>query len=204
MNRLILGLCLILFLSGCGGGGTSLPSFAFEPLEFPIADSAKILRMAAYHTPDWGDPGVFHNGIDLVIDTPQTPQATDPVRVVAPTRGVIREIRIDDNPYNPGQYMFKVLIRINKEWSVLLIFEPALGVGETQEKQSALITVQQNQMVNTGDDIGFLVDGEREYSHLHYMLERNGQIVCAYDYSSQTAKTIFDQVSAATGTPVSY
>ncbi|MEM2143184.1 MAG: hypothetical protein QXQ81_08015, partial [Candidatus Thorarchaeota archaeon] len=45
-------------------------------LEFPILESDRVVRLSAFYTPDWGEPGVFHNGIDLVI--------SDNVTIVAP------------------------------------------------------------------------------------------------------------------------
>ncbi|MBE0526066.1 MAG: hypothetical protein IH631_03930, partial [Candidatus Thorarchaeota archaeon] len=88
-------------------------SIGFESpsLEFPIAEEDKIERLSAYHTPDWGEPGVFHNGIDLVI--------SENVTIVSPVHGTIISYSEHINPY-AGNVLFEIAIAINLAWTVNL------------------------------------------------------------------------------------
>ncbi len=204
-GRLVSGLFLGFFsLTGCGQiVSDDLPIVL---LEFPFADPSQIMRMAAFNTPDWGEPGVFHNGIDLIIDTYDHPQMwAEPVQIIAPAGGVIREIRVDVNPYCDQEHaIFGIIISVNRDMTAILALEPLLGEGETHDDQLSLIVVGEMDRVSVGDEIAGLLDGKEQYSHLHYMLEYKGEIVSPYDYSTQAAKDIFDAISERTGEPVNY
>ena len=41
--------------------------FGAPTLRFPISETGRVERLSAFHTPDWGEPVLFHNGIDHVI-----------------------------------------------------------------------------------------------------------------------------------------
>ncbi len=192
----------LIFLSGCELLNMEIPLVL---LEFPFEDPSTIVRMAAFNIPDWGEPGVYHNGIDLIIDTPDEPQLLEnPVKLIAPASGRISSVTVDENPYNPECVIFGIIISINKDMTVILALEPMLGEGEDAEDQLNLITVEKNQMVTTGEEVAWLIDGKREYSHLHYMVEYKGEIVSPYDYSTPEAKIVFDEISLRTGEPVNY
>ena len=72
-------------------------------------------RLSAYHTPDWGEPGVFHNGIDLVI--------SDNVTIISQISGVISRVSEHVNPY-AGNVLFEIGIAANWGWEVKLVLEP--------------------------------------------------------------------------------
>ncbi|MFX1484931.1 MAG: hypothetical protein ACFFCP_17270, partial [Promethearchaeota archaeon] len=102
MNRkrkALLALPIIVILVGVGYTlvlGIS-PGFDEPTLQFPISETDQIERLSAYHTPDWGEPGVFHNGIDLVI--------SENVTIISPVSGTIVSYSEHINPY-AGNVLF--------------------------------------------------------------------------------------------------
>ncbi len=161
-------------------------------LVFPIAESDKIERLSAYHTPDWGEPGVFHNGIDLVI--------SENVTIVSPTLGTIVSYSENINPY-AGNILFEIAIAINLAWEVKLVIEPGFQDTTNNSLQSSLIDVTVGQQVNPGDELGTLLFSDH-YPHLHYMLLHFGVDVCAYNYSSSPAQITFNDIATDSNTTI--
>ncbi|MFW9844705.1 MAG: M23 family metallopeptidase [Candidatus Thorarchaeota archaeon] len=155
-------------------------------LEFPIIESDRIERFSAYHTPDWGEPGVFHNGIDLVI--------SDNVTVVSPVDGTIVSYVENINSYG-GNVLFDIGIAVNWAWEVHLVLEPGFMDAENNSLQSSNIALSIGQRVSPGDELGTLLYSEN-YPHLHYMLLNFGSDVCTYNYSTSGAQTIFEDIAA--------
>ncbi len=168
---------------------------ATEPeLEFPILESENIERISAYRTPDWGEPGVFHNGIDLVI--------SDNVTILSPANGTAVSVSENINPY-AGNVLFDITIRINFAWEVHLVLEPGFLDETNNSLQSNNILVSANNVLETGDIVATLLYSEN-YPHLHYMLMHQGSDVCAYNYSSQAARDIFDEIALSSSSVICY
>ncbi len=166
--------------------GMEIPLSTADPdLVFPIPESDKIARLSAYHTPDWGEPGVFHNGIDLVI--------SENVTIISPDFGTIVSYSENINPY-AGNTLFVIAIAINLAWEVHLVLEPGFQDTVNNSLQSSLIDVTVGQQVVPGDELGTLLFSEH-YPHLHYMLLHFGVDVCAYNYSSPLAQLAFDDIA---------
>jgi murein DD-endopeptidase MepM/ murein hydrolase activator NlpD len=168
--------------------------FNAPSLEFPIAESDRIERLSAYHTPDWGEPGVFHNGIDLVI--------SNNVTIVSPISGTIMAYSERINPY-AGNVLFDIAIAINWGWEVHLTMEPGFTDDVNNSLQSSLIDVNPPQHVELGDELATLLFSGN-YPHLHYMLLYLGSDVCAYNYSSSAAAGIFDDLAVDTNSTILY
>ncbi|NHJ12740.1 MAG: hypothetical protein EAX95_03650 [Candidatus Thorarchaeota archaeon] len=149
------------------------PGFDTPSLEFPILESDNIDRLSAYHMPDWGEPGVFHNGIDLVI--------SDDATIVSPVKGMIVGLSENVNPY-AGNVLFDISIAVNWGWSVKLVLEPGFQDDTNNSLQSSLIGATIGQRVEPGDELATLLHST-QYPHLHYMLLKFGLDVCAYNYS---------------------
>ncbi len=157
-----------------------------EPvLGMPIVETDRIERLSPYHAPDWGEPGVFHNGIDLII--------SDDVTIVSPVKGVISSITERVNPY-AGNVLFAITIAVNLAWEVKLVLEPGFLDSTNNSLQSEAIGAEEGQNVNTGEVLATLLHSER-YPHLHYMLLNFGSDVCAYNYSSSAAKSTFENIA---------
>ena len=173
------------------------PAYGRPSLEFPIAEQFNVTRLGAYNTPDWGELGIFHNGIDLIIN--------GPTEVISPCFGVVNRIWYNINPYTgDGEVaMIHVSIMINYRWSLKLVFEPWANTTEIREQQLAAIIVKAGDKVEPGDLIGTLLNNY-EYPHLHYMVMYNGDDVCPYAYSSITAKNIFIEIAVRTNSTISY
>jgi hypothetical protein len=154
-------------------------------MDFPIAETDKIERLSAYYTPDWGEIGVFHNGIDLVI--------SDNVTIISPVQGVIVSYTENINSYG-GNVLFEINIAINLFWSVHLVLEPGFRDELNNSLQSSYIDVGIGQRVDPGDELATLLFSN-QYPHLHYMLVNLGSVVCAYNYSTAAAQSIFNDIA---------
>jgi hypothetical protein len=171
---------------------TSEPDcFLFELLEFPFKTPADINGMAAFGIPNWSGTEP-HNGIDLIIDDNLSSS-----RIVSPTHGIIKSINISENPFsNPvNQLLLTIEIYINSTYSVCLVIEPGTNDEQIIDNQINAVHVTIDQEVKPGDDIADLLVGDLGYPHLHYMVMKNEEAICAYQYSSLTAKQIFEDIA---------
>ncbi len=192
--------CLIL-IYGCESCDKNPASPSnFEPLEFPFKTPSDITRMAEFGRPNWSGSEP-HNGIDLVIDKNITS-----TKIISPTHGKIQSITVSENPYSnpPNQLILQVNIYVNSEWAVSLVFEPSTIDENLKAVQRNAIKVKDGQVVSTGDEIGDLLVGNLGYPHLHYMVMENGKFLCAYDYSSETAKQIFGGIANRSNSKICY
>lgn len=169
-------------------------NFSNPSLEFPVLEEDKIVRLSAYHTPDWGETGVFHNGIDLVI--------SDNVTIISPVSGIIVAYSENINPY-AGNVLFKIAIAINLAWEVQLVLEPGFLDETNNSFQSDLIVTSIGNRVSPGDELATLLASEN-YPHLHYMLLYLGTDVCAYNYSAPTARTTFENIAMNSNSTILY
>jgi len=181
-----------------GGSGTwraektSEPDCSlFELLEFPFKTPADINRMAAFGIPNWSGTEP-HNGIDLIIDDNLSSS-----RIVSPTHGIIKSINISENPFSDpvNQLLLTIEIYINSIYSVSLVIEPGTNDEQIIDNQINAVHVTIDQEVKPGDDIADLLVGDLGYPHLHYMVIKNEEAICAYQYSSLTAKQIFEDIA---------
>lgn len=163
-------------------------------LEFPILESEDVEGISAYRTPDWGEPGVFHNGIDLVI--------SENVTIISPVDGTVVRVSENINPY-AGNVLFDITIRINPAWTIHLVLEPGFQDEVNNTLQSDNVLASLNDNVESGDTLATLLYSE-SYPHLHYMLMHHGSDACAYNYSSQAAQDIFDEIALRSGTVICY
>ncbi len=176
------------------------PDFEFNSLEFPFSTPSNIERLAAFGTPNWSGSQP-HNGIDLVVYN-----SLSSSKIISPIRGMVQSMKASENPYsNPvNQFMLSIEIFVNFEWTVVLVFEPGTADGTTKTAQMSAIKVAVGQTVDVGQEIGSLIVGELGYPHLHYMPMRNGQAVCAYTYSSDGAKQIFNEIASRSSSGICY
>ncbi|TFG26658.1 hypothetical protein EU527_19490 [Candidatus Thorarchaeota archaeon] len=161
-------------------------------LEFPIREEDRVTRLSAYYTPDWGEVGVYHNGIDLVI--------SNNVTIISPVRGTIISYSEKINPY-AGNVLFKIAIAINLVWEVHLVLEPGFKDGTNNSIQSSLIDAPIGKQLSVGDELGTLLVSD-SYPHLHYMLLYLGSDVCAYNHSSVTAKSVFEDIALSSNSSI--
>ncbi len=185
--------------AGCDGsifGGDK--QFDFAPLEFPLAAPSDIERIAAFGTLNWSGTEP-HNGTDLIVH-----ESLSRTKILSPTNGTVRSVRMSENPYShpPNQALLSVEILVNDSWTVTLVFEPGTADAGTRAAQTAAIQVREDREVAAGDEIGDLVVGELGYPHLHYMVQHDGDPVCAYSHSSATARSIFDGIAARSGSRI--
>ncbi len=165
--------------------------FEYQPLEFPFEDAGDIVSIAAFGIPNWSDTEP-HNGIDLIIDEHATS-----ARLISPTAGVLTNIFTNENPFSdpPGQLLLTIAIRINSEWTVSFVLEPGTVDAATKAEQLEAILVSVGEEVEVGMPVANLLVGELGHPHLHYMVQHDGEPVCAYAHSSNAARAVFENLS---------
>jgi len=195
-RKLLLAIPIIAILFGVGYTMVLgiAPNFNSPNLEFPISETDRIERLSAFYTPDWGEPGVFHNGIDLVI--------SDDVTIVSPVAGTVTGRSEQINPY-AGNVLFEIMIAVNWASSVKLVLEPGFLDETNNSLQSSMIEAVFGQRVEVGDKLATLLFSDN-YAHLHYMLSYFGSEVCAYNYSSPTARSNFEAIALASNSTIFY
>ena len=172
------------------------PAYGVPSFDFPFENPDDIVHLSAYHTPNWGEPGVFHNGIDLVIEHSSI--------VISPCYGIVSRIWYNVNPYVEGEVaMIHVQITVNYGWKVKLVFEPWANTSLIREEQLAAIIVKIGTKVQPGAVIGTLLFNHH-YPHLHYMVLRNEHDVCPYHHSSLMAQSIFEEIATRTNSIICY
>ncbi len=168
---------------------TSRPSLAF-----PVLETDSVERLAPYHAPDWGEEGVYHNGIDLVV--------AENVTIVAPCDGVVASVSEHENPY-AGNTLFEVSITVDMLWQVKLVLEPGFADQVGNAAQRAAIDVQAGEAVSTGDRVALLLYCEG-YPHLHYMVLYRMTDVSPYDVSSPEARAVFETIAERSNSTIQY
>lgn len=175
----------------CQLPGTAEPG-AFAPLAFPFRNTGDVVRLAAYGIPNWGGTEP-HNGIDLQIDG-----ALASAEIISPATGTVTGIRVDEMTVSdpPGQLLVDVTILSPDGLEVHLVLEPSTTNAVLKAAQIAAVHVSEGQEVAVGAPVADLLVGTLGYPHLHYMLMRGGEFVCAYGYSSPEAQAIFEAMAA--------
>ena len=187
LRNIICSGILLLAITGC----EKYEEFGFTSLEFPFSQVEDIDRIAAFGIPNWSDTEP-HNGIDLIVN-----QNLEKSMVISPVKGTVKSIRMSENPYsNPvNQLILTVEIYVNKEWTVNLVIEPSAGDEATKTTQRNALRVNEGDVVDAWQEIGDLIVGEYGYAHLHFMVLKNDDPVCAYDYSSDQAKELYENIA---------
>lgn len=193
LRCLIAGCALALPVASCSCGGFT--NFVFQPLEFPFSSAGDIVRMAAFAIPNWSDTEP-HNGIDLIVDGDLAS-----TRIISPTAGAVTHIFAHENPHSVpvGQLLVTITIRINGEWTVSLVLEPSTVDPAVRTAQLAAFLLREGDEVAVGTPVADLLVGTLGYPHLHYMVEHDGEAVCAYAHSSDAARAVFEGLAALPG-----
>lgn len=182
---------LSLFTQACGESPAAADR-VFQPLEFPFANPAAIVRMSSFGIPNWSGTQP-HNGMDFVID-----QRLESTLILSPAAGEVVSVTDSENPYShpPGKMLIGVNIRVNPEWTVALALEPDTADPALKARQLAAVKVRVGQEVAVGTPVADLFVGSADYPHLHYMVMRGRSNVCAYDHSSAVARGIIETIAS--------
>ncbi|HUU79038.1 MAG TPA: hypothetical protein VMX55_11890 [candidate division Zixibacteria bacterium] len=172
------------------------PTYGTPSFEFPFENPDEIVRLRGYNLIEEGSAyDDHHRGIDLEISVNGT-------KVISPCTGTVGLITTSINK-NKGHIMISVNIRINFAWSVMLVFEPYSNSTEFHEYQMSLLKVKFGQKIVEGEEVGLLLIGG-EFPHIHYQVNRYFKDVCPYNYSSDEAQTIFDEIAIRTNSTICY
>ncbi|HMF33618.1 MAG TPA: M23 family metallopeptidase [Candidatus Lokiarchaeia archaeon] len=162
------------------------------PLEFPIAGGAQnITDFNGFNITNWGAPGSYHNGMDLVTT------GHNWTSIVAAAPGQVIAISETPNPNSnpPGATMFGISVRVGCRWVVIYNMEPVAYLESQRALQRQEIYVKVGDQVTQGETIARLLCTNMTYNHLHFMLQNSNVIDCAYYFSSPAAKAIYDQLA---------
>jgi hypothetical protein len=174
------------------------PAYGTPSFSFPLAEPLNVTKLSAYNTPDWGEPGQHHTGIDLIIE------GHNLTKIISPCYGTVTAIESKVNTYSEKAHiMISVHIRVNWRWSVMIVFEPYSDLPSIHSLQLELINVRFGTKVTPGSQIGLLLDGG-EYAHIHYTVNSYFKDVNPYTYSSSTAKAAFDEIAERTNSTIYY
>ncbi|MBN2154886.1 MAG: M23 family metallopeptidase [Candidatus Lokiarchaeota archaeon] len=160
------------------------------PIEFPMeGDALNLTDFNGFNISNWGEPGVYHNGIDFPINP------NNWTGILAVADGTVTKIEESGNTYAGGKIMFNVYVTIARGWTVKYVIEPMATTEHENQLQRDNIYVIKGQEITKGDRIARLLCTGEEYSHLHFMLEMKNTVVCPYLYSSPAAKAIYEYLS---------
>lgn len=119
----------------------------------------------------WGGP---HVGIDFV--------PTDNLKPFqSMTSGKVTEIKAKRHPEN-NCWMVSVMVKYNKEWKFMYVFENLTKEDSDRDIQLANISVTESQIIEAGDIIGYLHIVPPTYYHVHISFYHHGNEVCPIDY----------------------
>jgi hypothetical protein len=164
------------------------------PLQFPMEGGAlNITDFNGFNISDWGEPGVYHNGIDLAVDPHNW------TGILAVTDGKVRKIEESENPYStpPGIMMFSIYVTIARGWELKYVIEPFAETELEKQMQRDHIYVFEGQLISEGERIAHLLCTDSDYVHLHFMLVHKNTAVCAYTYSSSAAQVIYEDIATS-------
>src|SRR5271157_956114 len=123
------------------------------PLEFPIAGGAQnITDFNGFNITNWGAPGSYHNGMDLVTT------GHNWTSIVAAAPGQVIAISETPNPNSnpPGATMFGISVRVGCRWVVIYNMEPVAYLESQRALQRQEIYVKVGDQVTQGETIARL------------------------------------------------
>ncbi len=171
------------------------PKYGPPSLEFPFLNPNDVIWLRGYNLVEEGDaPSDYHTGIDLKIENSSI--------ILSPCTGTIGLITSTVHEIK-GHIMISINIRINLAWSVMIVFEPYSNSTVLHEEQLSLINAKFGQHIETGDQLGTLLNGG-EFPHIHFTVRHNFKSVCPFNYSSLAAQTIFLEVATRTNSTICY
>ena len=162
-------------------------------LAFPIqGGDENITGFNGFNISNWGEPGVYHNGIDLVVSP------NNWTGILAVANGTIIEIKSKTNPYSnpPNAVMYTLKLEIACGWTAYYVIESYPTTEQEIRLVEDHIFVNVGDTVQTGDLIAQILVTEHDYIHLHFSLFYNFDVVCPYLYSSTEAQAIYDSLAA--------
>nr|MDO8098512.1 hypothetical protein [Candidatus Njordarchaeota archaeon] len=188
--KIIAGTVVIFVIVGAGLGWTllsrrpsTLPLGQTPVIGLPVYDFSHNNIIGGYGNIRWGGSNttVFHNGIDFGFNATVT--------LVSPYNTYVDEIKCWYNEKG-GHWQTNVVLWINQQWTIEMIFE-SWALNETYGRmQLAAISVVSGQYVPANQTIGDLLF-HGSGCHLHFGVKSYGETICPYDVFSESAKLTF-------------
>jgi len=161
------------------------------PLDFPMeGGTLNITGFNGFNISNWGEPGVYHNGIDFAVNPHNW------TGILAVADGKVTKIEETGNPYAGGKIMFSIYMTIARGWILKYVIEPSATTEYANQLQRNNIYVIKGQEIDKGERIARLLCTVEPYSHLHFMIQARSTVVCSYMYSSPAARLIYESLAS--------
>ncbi|MFW9923615.1 MAG: hypothetical protein ACFFDW_10065 [Candidatus Thorarchaeota archaeon] len=147
--------------------------------EFFVENPEVLCMLGAYGTGDWG---FYHNGIDFMIN------AT--ANIIAPCNMTVNDVVLFYNDLG-GHWQVGTSFTYNEEYEIFMAFESFAENETFGQLQYDAIVVEIGQKLVTGQFIGQLFM-HRPAAHIHFMIQKEGECLCPYQFFSTDAKAQFD------------
>lgn len=158
-------------------------------LEFPIENTDSLEMIYGYNMTD---PTNGHNGIDFITNIT--------TNVIASYNMTVND-KVLSYSSEGSFWQAGVSFDINDAYELFYAFENFAENETAGQEQYDAITVEIGQEVVAGDVIGQLIH-LGSGTHIHYMIQKNGEAVCPYLHFSPSAKSTFDILWSSIGTGV--
>ncbi len=157
-------------------------------LLFPVENTDVLITLDAFI---WDNvSGFLHNGIDFGIN--------DTATIIASCNMTCNDKNLFYNELG-GHWQAGASFTINEDYELFVAFESFAENETFGNIQLDAIIVEIGQVVTQGELIGNLLY-HRAGAHIHFMLQKNNEPVCPYQYFSADAKSIFDNLWVQIGT----
>ncbi len=183
----IMGIIVLLNLPD---GGLPLPNNppGAPILLFPVENTGVLITLDAFI---WDNvSGFVHNGIDFGIN--------DTATIIASCNMTCNDKNLFYNDLG-DHWQAGASFTINEDYELFIAFESFAENETFGNIQLEAILVEIGQEVTRGELVGYLLY-HRAGAHIHFMLQKNNEPVCPYQYFSAEAKTIFDGLWGQIGT----
>ncbi|NHJ87417.1 MAG: M23 family metallopeptidase [Asgard group archaeon] len=187
--KILLGIIIPIIIIGAGFGGLFLFKHIKESriasldppiIEFPVEniDVINIVWGYGYHD------DFFHSGIDFCVNTS--------VNIIASCNVTVLKIESFYNELG-GTWQTNVFLEYNEKYIFNIAFESTAKNETYSNLQREAISVTVGQKITTGEILGTLLY-HGSGCHIDFGLHELDERICAYQYFSQDAKNIFDEL----------
>ncbi len=169
----------------------SFSNAATPVFELPIQDLSVVTGVQVFH-----DNGSIHHGFDFTVE--------NDTEIFSPIAGKITAVETK-KMFN-DLWIVDVFIRINAKWSMYIAFEPDTYDESLADAQLQNISVKVGDIVEQNQLLGILNPAPGAgFAHIHWnvnlhsYLDPNSEDVSPYDYCSESAKILMEDLCALFG-----
>ncbi len=160
----------------------------------PIKDLSVVIGVQVFH--DNGSVSKDHHGFDFTVE--------NDTEIFSPIAGKVTAVE-KKKMFN-DLWIVDVIIRINSKWSMYIAFEPDTYDESLVDAQMLNITVKRGEKIEQNQSLGILNPAPGAgFAHIHWnvnlnsFLHFNSEDVSPYDYCSEAAKILMEDLCALFG-----